>query len=164
MTEPPADLARRLEALRHHLPSDTEIRRILENLHNPVTDTQSRDRYVALAAGGIVEEALRRAVERAEGKARPKATFDRLIELAKTLAIITPEQAMEARKLREVRNRFAHTLEPIGFDHPVIQEATRSLFHHPVSDWASYLAPIFTPRQQFAIVCAEFYKALSSKP
>lgn len=148
----------RLKALKSHVPPSSEIHRLLTNLDDPANDDMSKDRYTAIVAGGAVDEALRIAIERAGAKV--EGSFHGRIVQAHSLGIVTDGQAVELQKLRLIRNVFAHSLAPLGFDSPEIREATRGLWDHPVTDWAGYFAPVFAPRHHYAIVCGEFYRLL----
>lgn len=156
------ELAERLKALTQSLPSDLELRRLLLNLDDPANDEMSKDRYAALIAGGAVDECLGTAIERQTPKA-PKF-FGERISCAKKLGIITDGQSIEIEKIKLIRNAFAHSLHPIGFGDETISEATKGLWDHPVTSWAGYYAPRFTPRHQYAIVCSEFCDLLLRAP
>ncbi len=151
----------RLKALAQNLPAHLEISRLLLNLDDPANDEMSKDRYTALIAGGSVDESLKLAIECTE--TAPSKFYHR-IEKAEKMGLIGVGQAIELQKIRLIRNAFAHSLAPIGFNDPAIAEATRGLWDHPVSSWSGYFAPVFAPRHQYAIVCGEFCQQLLPKP
>jgi len=160
-TVQPEDLFKRLQALTQLLPAELELHRLLLNLSDPANDERAKDRYTALIAGGAVEEGLRIAIENT-GNSAPR-TFADKISKAEVLALVTPDERIELNKVRLVRNAFAHALAPISFDDPTILEGTKGLWAHPVSSWSGYFAPVFAPRDQFAIVCAEFFHSLTQR-
>lgn len=155
------ELFKRLRALANDLPPDHEMHRLLLNLDDPANDENAKDRYTALVAGGAVDEALRLAIAR-QGSLPTKfrEDFNGRIRQARALGLVSADEEIELDKLRLVRNIFAHSLAPIGFDHPDIAESTKGLWAHPISSWAGYFAPTFAARHQYAIVCGEFYKRL----
>jgi hypothetical protein len=139
------------------------------NLDDPANDEASKDRYIALVAGGAVEEGLKTAIARRVGPGtaglkRKTGSFSTCIETALTLGIISPEEGVEVRRILEIRNAFAHALTPISFSIAEVQDVVRSFWNHPVTDWAGYFAPVFSPRHHFAIVCSEFYSNLVRDP
>lgn len=159
------DLSARVRALTRTLPADAELRRVLLNMEDPANDEPSRDRYIALVAAGAVEAGLKVALARrpeidATTRRFEKASFDDRIEYARRLGLLTPEEATEIDRIRDIRNAFAHALTSISFDTPEIANLTKRLYHHPVTDWAGYFAPVFPARRHFAIVCGEFYRNL----
>lgn len=162
------ELTARVRALTRDLPADAELRRILLNIEDPANDEPSRDRYIAVVAAGTVEEGLKVALARHLGidptdkrfETGKLATFNGRIREASRLGLVTPEETIELDRIREVRNAFAHALTSISFDTPEVEEMTRRLYHHPVTDWAGYFAPAFPPRRHFAIACGEFYRDL----
>jgi len=154
-------LYKRLQALTQKLPQDLELHRLLGKLSDPANDEASKDRYTALVAGGAVDEGLRIALERKQSGRPAPPKFDQRIKRAAEIGLVTEGQAVELNKLRLIRNVFAHALFPISFDHPDLREATKGLWAHPVSSWSGYFAPAFSPRNQYAIVCGEFFSALA---
>lgn len=148
----------RLKNLTADLPAEGELSRLLANIEDPANDEPSKDRYVALVAAGLVDEALRRAIE-VKGEIAP-GRFARRISKARSLDLISEGEEAEIERVRAIRNVFSHSVEPVSFASPDIETLTRRLFDHPVQDWAAYFAPVFTARRQFAIVCGAIFRKL----
>lgn len=166
MNKPPdGELTAALKALTNALPDGTEIKRLLSNVDDPARDEASKDRYVALVATSTVEHALKIAIGRHLAPnlgSKEIKGFDTAIKRASALEIVSREEAADLNHIRDIRNAFAHAVGPISFTTPVVAKLTRQLFHHPITDWDSYFAPIFAARVQFALVCGEFYKKLAT--
>lgn len=155
-----SELAERIRKLAQKLPEGSELGRVLLNLDDPANDEASKDRYVALVAGGAVEQGLRLGLERIEAAdpgAFEKRTFDWLIKRAVEKGLVAPDERIELDRIRTIRNAFAHALAPVSFSTPEVEELVRRFWHHPVTSWAGYFAVSFAPRHTFAIVCGEFY-------
>ncbi len=153
------ELVARLKTLTENLRVDLEIRHLLLNLDDPANDEISKDRYTALFGGAAVDGYLGLAIGQRQSKI-PKS-FDERIKCAKRLDIVTDGQAIELDKIKLIRNVFAHSSQPIGFNNEIIKEAAKSLWDYPVSSWSGYFAPAFSPRHQYAIVCGEFCNLIS---
>jgi hypothetical protein len=152
------ELLANLKELQRALPPGTEIASLLKGLEEPIFDKPTKDRYIGLVAAAAVEKSLFRAVEGRDGDDRKDINFKVLIDKAVKQAIVTTRQGMELHNIREIRNVFAHTLTPVTFETPGVAGVCKKLFHHPVTNWASYLSPIFPPRIIYVITCAEFFK------
>jgi DNA-binding MltR family transcriptional regulator len=93
------------------------------------------DRGAAVIAGSMLEEMLRillvqrmtplsnRRHDAIFGKMAPLSSFSAKIEMALALGVITENFYYQLHAIREVRNRFAHQIEGLTFDHPDIQKA-----------------------------------------
>lgn len=159
------EAAAKLKQLQRELPPGTELGSLLRRLDDPASDEASKDRYIGLVAAGAVERALHLAVYGTATQERdePRSGFGSLINQAAKRGIVTANEAIELHRIREIRNVFAHATGAVSFDTPVISEVSGLLRHHPVSDWAGYFAPIFPPRQKYAIICGEFLKNIMRK-
>lgn len=62
-------------------------------------------------------------------------SFGRRIDLAMALGIVTAAEAEELRRIKNVRNQFAHALEEITFDDLTIVEACEQLLDYPIKAW-----------------------------
>jgi len=144
------------ERLKNGLPQGTEMARLLASTSDPASDEASKDRYIALVAGNAVQGALKAALGFGP---EDRKSFDQLIKKAKEVGLVTEKRGRELDRIREIRNLFAHAMEPISFSNPAVSAVTKLLFHHPVTCWSSYFAPIFDDRVKFAIVCGEFFKS-----
>ena len=153
----PAEHRQEFERLKNALPAGTEMARLLKSLDNPAPDEASQDRYVALVAGNAVQGALKVALGLEADTKRP---FDNLIKLAEQSGLVTAKQAVELHRIRDIRNLFAHALEPISFRNAAVSAVTKAFWDHPVTSWSGYFAPAFPDRVKFTIVCGEFFEHL----
>jgi hypothetical protein len=55
--KPDDELLARLDALKRSLPPEGELHRLLLNLDDPANDEASKDRHIALVAGGAWKKA-----------------------------------------------------------------------------------------------------------
>lgn len=151
-----------INATANALPSGSEIQRVLLNLDDPANDRASKDRYIALVAGNAVHRALVEAIAVQTSMAAPgrDLIFSQAAQAAEKRGVINADERITIDWIREVRNAFAHATAPISFDTEPIPSMVQKIFHHPITDWASYFAPVFPAREHYAIACGEFCKKL----
>ncbi len=117
------------------------------NLNNFWTHlSNERDRGTALIAGAYLDTQLeymlrdflvedKKEVEQLFEVAGPLATFSAKIRMAYTLALIAPYEFQDLTTIRNIRNRFAHSLEPLTFDdQDVGAECKKLQMHFVVKD------------------------------
>ena len=119
-------------------------------------DEPSRDRFIVMAATSILDNALARALE-SKIPSVP-GQFASRIKLAEQQRIVSAEEALELHRIRVIRNAFAHLPNAISLTDGILEEYTKRLYDHPVSDFAGFFAPAFPAHVQFLIVCDEFYR------
>lgn len=78
----------------------------------------------------LLEEVIQRRMPNLSNRLTPKlfegfgplATVSAKIEIAYALGFISEEDRKDANAIRKIRNEFAHSDEPVNFDHPRITE------------------------------------------
>lgn len=71
----------------------------------------------SLAEEEVVEDLL--------GRTRPLSSFGARITAAQGLGLITPAEARDLDRVREIRNRFAHRVHGLSFEAPEIADRCR---------------------------------------
>jgi DNA-binding MltR family transcriptional regulator len=111
------------------LPTPEEIQAAVEDF-----GTQT-DRGLAIVAVSLLEQMLeivltqrmmplsKKRYAAIFGTMAPLSSFSAKIEMALALGVISENFYYQLHALREVRNRFAHRIEALTFDHPEIQKA-----------------------------------------
>jgi len=93
------------------------------------------DRGAAIIAASVLDELFKRVIlerliviggERSDALfnkiGAPLASFSAKIELAFALGIISNDARLAAHPVRDVRNKFAHRIEPLSFDHSEVSQ------------------------------------------
>lgn len=114
------------------------------------------DRSVAILAATYLEQCLEeylllRLVDHPSVRAlfagfAPLATFSGKIEVAFAIGLLPVNVRDDLRRIKKIRNLFAHELEPLAFDSPQIRDLCGAFFW-PRSDGTKALAK--TPRTQY---------------
>ena len=122
-----------LADLSRTLPDEEEVSKLFELMEN------ESDRGCALVAGSFVEAAVEMAVaarmvddkkvidEVFYRSDSPAGSFSAKIKLAQGLGMFGPQTAEKLRRIKDVRNAFAHALRPLDFSHPTIVRACEQL-------------------------------------
>jgi hypothetical protein len=133
---------------------------------------EQSDRAAAITAASVLDALLEETILRRlmplardreealfRGPNKPLATFSAKIEMAFALGLYSNEERLKPHRIRDIRNRFAHRIEPLKFSEPSIRALIRS---------ARTTTPRrLNPRQQFiGLVVGEilFFYAMLSTP
>jgi hypothetical protein len=134
--------AKRLQKLADQIPDDAVVWDALQGLvdhHSPWAD-----HAIALLGASYLEKALEVAIKSrlaqltkseedalfAYEKRGPLSDLSSRIKMAYALDIIGPRTREDLEHLRFVRNAFAHSLSPIGFEVKVVSDVCELLFTH----------------------------------
>jgi hypothetical protein len=139
-------------AVRKELPSTEEIKAVFDEL------SKQTDRGAGIIAASVVEELLAVLIQARllplnsetrqslfERPNAPLSTFSAKIHLGLALGLYSDVGAKRLHMMREVRNRFAHRIKALTFEHPDIIEVMGGII---LKD----LSPIPTNREKYLIV------------
>ena len=131
-----------------------------------LTELESQtDRGAALIAAAVLDEILESFItarlldvgrdhhDALFGRGKPLDSFSAKIELGYQLGLYTNAARTQLEMIREVRNKFAHRIEPLQFDHPTITKiiSSRRLKKTPKGE---------PPRKEFIGIFASVAAAL----
>ena len=109
------------------LPTQDRLRAVIDEVKSQT------DRGTAVVAAALLEELLQHAVldrlielssERREAlfdrNGAPLSTFSAKIEMSFALGVINNDARLALHVIRDIRNIFAHSIDPISFDDPEV--------------------------------------------
>jgi hypothetical protein len=133
---------KRLQKIADQIPDDAVVWDQLQ--HHDHDDDPWADHLIAIVAASYVEHALEVALVASMVKLStserdglftyerkgPLADFSSKIKLSRALGIIGPQTRADLDHVRNIRNAFAHTLQPIGFETAEVAEVCALLQAH----------------------------------
>ncbi|MFT3722659.1 MAG: hypothetical protein QM773_03650 [Hyphomonadaceae bacterium] len=151
-------MSKAIRNLSNWRPNEEEWDRLFEEIKN------QSDRGAGIVAGSFLDATLQLALhsyfaaeparELLENIGGALSTFSSRIIVGAALGLYSPAIRKRIDTIRHIRNAFAHTLKPIGFDEPAIADACAGL---PLLDVRGSTPPVPTDwsdaRQRYVGTC-----------